>query len=239
MKNRVRGLAVVAAALLCFALPALGQNTNVFFNGGFQGDIYGGGADGNVGTGFYDGSINGVIVGPGGSSPGMVCDDYSHDITAGESWTANGINAASLNAGNIGQTEFGAAIGLSGYTEIAYLVNQMFSTNPNSATQSAISQAIWFITSGGASTKGGLLAGAALTFFNNAIAFGGSLSDFANLWVYTPLPNNGPQEMWGVVAVPEGGAALLYLLLAGVSCFGAMFFRSRKQGAKSLMALFP
>ncbi len=31
------------------------------------------------------------------------------------------------------------------------------------------------------------------------------------------------------VSVPEGGAAMAYLLLAGLCCFGAMFLRSRRQ----------
>jgi hypothetical protein len=31
------------------------------------------------------------------------------------------------------------------------------------------------------------------------------------------------------VSVPEGGAAIAYLLLAGLCCFGAMFLRSRRQ----------
>jgi hypothetical protein len=32
-------------------------------------------------------------------------------------------------------------------------------------------------------------------------------------------------------AMPEGGAALMYLLLAGLSCLGAMFLRSRRQAS--------
>jgi len=35
------------------------------------------------------------------------------------------------------------------------------------------------------------------------------------------------------VAVPEGGAAWIYLLLGALSCCGAMFFRYRNQFAKS------
>jgi hypothetical protein len=33
-------------------------------------------------------------------------------------------------------------------------------------------------------------------------------------------------------AMPEGGSGLMYLLLAGVSCFGAIIFRSRRAVAK-------
>ena len=34
------------------------------------------------------------------------------------------------------------------------------------------------------------------------------------------------------VSVPEGGKSLLYMLLAGAPCFGAMFFSSRNQFGK-------
>ena len=37
---------------------------------------------------------------------------------------------------------------------------------------------------------------------------------------------------FNVTAVPEGGAAWMYLLLAGVPCFGAVFFHSRNKRAK-------
>ena len=59
---------------------------------------------------------------------------------------------------------------------------------------------------------------------------------FNNLVVYTPM--NGPndpcgqggscvsQEFFGMV--PEGGAVLMYLLLAGVTCFGAIFYSQRR-----------
>jgi hypothetical protein len=33
--------------------------------------------------------------------------------------------------------------------------------------------------------------------------------------------------------VPEGGTALIYLLLAGPSCFGVMFFNSRSRLGRS------
>jgi hypothetical protein len=33
-------------------------------------------------------------------------------------------------------------------------------------------------------------------------------------------------------AVPEGGPALMYLLLASLTCFGAMVLRSRRQSAR-------
>jgi hypothetical protein len=223
-------LLMIAAALLFLVPSVLGQNTTMYFNGGYQGTNWTYGSE-TVGTGFYDGSINGVQVGPGQPGGlGMICDDFNDNVYPGESWTANGINAASLNSSNIGQTLFGTSIGLQGYTEVAYLVNQMFTTNPDGATQAAFSEAIWALTGGVLPSK---LTGQALTFYNTAISLYTSgkisLSQFANLWIYTPNPRgpNEAQEMWGLVAAPEGGAALAYLLLAGLSCYGAMFLRRR------------
>ncbi len=233
MKDGIRGLAgIILVALFCCVLPAFGQNTNITFNGGFQGAVWCGGSEGCVGTGDYDGTINGVNVGPGGSSPGMICDDYNHNITAGESWTANGVSAASLLTTGTGATQF-ASIGIGGYTELAWLASQMFSTS-NSSTQSALSQAIWFITGG---VAWGQLTSSAQSFVSQvqALCKAGSinLSQFANLWIYTPTDKSasGPQEMWGQVQAAEGGAALLYLMLAGIACFGAML-HSRSQRAK-------
>jgi hypothetical protein len=227
-----RALLLVVAALVFCVPSVIGQNTTMNFNGGYQGSNWTYGSE-TVGTGFYDGSINGVQVGPGQpGGAGMICDDFNDTVTAGETWTASGISASSLNSSNLAQTLFGTTIGLKGYTELAYLVNQMFTTSPNSASQAAYSEAIWALTGGVLPSK---LTGQALTLYNTAISLYTSgkisLTQFAGLWIYTPNPR-GPgeaQEMWGMVAVPEGGAALAYLFLAGLACFGAMFLRSRRQ----------
>jgi hypothetical protein len=164
----------------------------------------------------------------------MICDDYFDNITAGQSWKANGVSAASLTDSNIGSlTLFGASIGVAGYTEVAYLANLMLtSSGLTSAQQGAISEAIWFITSGG---KSGALGSTALGYLNAALAnFSAnkiSLSQFTNLFVYLPNPlgKGQPQEMWSLVSVPEGGAALGYLFLGGLCSFGAIFLRSRRR----------
>jgi len=239
MKTRVRCLAaVIAVALVCFALPAYGQNSSLSFNGGYQGDVWCGGSEGCVATGFYDGTINGQQVGPGGAGGlGMICDDYNHNIYTGESWTANGIDAANLNMSNIGKTQFGSIIGLTGYTELAYVVNLMFTTNPSSAQQSVFSQVLWAITGG---VQFSQMTSAAQTLYTWLVNNAGSLpslSTYTNLMLYTPSNQtmNGPQEMWGELMAAEGGTALMYLLLAGVACFGVMF-HSRSQRAKRAVA---
>jgi len=238
MKHRTQILTgVILGLLICLALPALGQNSNLYFNGGYQGDVWCGGSEGCVATGLYDGTINGQQVGPGGAGGlGMICDDYSHNIYAGESWTANGINVSSLNSSNIGSTQFGSVIGLTGYTELAYVVNLMFTTNASSSQQSVYSQVIWALTGG---VKASQLTSAALTLYNWVVANVStlpSLSSYANLMLYTPTDqsSNGPQEMWGqAMQAPEGGAALWYALLAAAACFISMVY-SRGQRAKRI-----
>ncbi len=235
------GVAFVFSVSSAFAQVG---NTPMYFNGNYQGDNWYGGPEGGVGTGFYDGSINNVNVGPGQSSPGMICDDYYDNITSGEHWTATGYQVSAFNSTNIDNTLFGAAMGwetvfhisgLQGYSALAFLANDMFtSAVGNSALQSSISQALWYITSEAIgkgfplgdldSTAQGLVA-AALAACNDP------LSMYSNLYLYTqPFDPNGPQEMFGevVVAAPEGGAALMYLLLGGITCFGAMFYSRRE-----------
>ena len=225
------------AAALLFVPSVLGQNTNMSFNGGYQGSNWTYNGE-TVGTGFYDGSINGTQVGPGQSSPGMICDDFKDNIYSGETWTANAINAASLTSSNIGQTLFGTALGanaLTVYQEVAYLVYQMFTTSPNNVNQAGYSEAIWALTGGVSVATLKAEGGPAWNFYLAATSGTNSLlsSQLASLWIYTPAVPGGKnaQEMWGMVPVPvpEGGAAVSYLLLAGLCCFGAMFLRSRRQ----------
>ena len=69
-----------------------------------------------------------------------------------------------------------------------------------------------------------------------------NMSQYSNLWVLTPSVPPSPyepgkkigQEVW--IDVPEGGAAFLYLLLAGGICFGAMFLNSRNRFANLVSA---
>jgi len=232
---------ILLLALICCAPGAFAQNTTMYFNGGFQGAVWCGGPEGCAGTGFYDGSVNNTPVGPSTpSTPGYVCDDYWDNVSAGQTWSANGINVATLNSSNIGQTLFGqresASAALSLYAELAFLVNQMFTTpNLGGATQASYSEALWYLTSlvwspgSGKQLSLASLDPTAQGFVSAALTHASdSLSKYANLWIYTPYPTLGPQEMWGDVAVAEGGAAALYLLFATFSCFGGMFFRSRR-----------
>ena len=217
----------VLAVSLAFLPSAFAQNTTLNFNGGYQGSIWTYGNE-TVATGFYDGSINNVRVGPGQpGNLGMICDDFKDNTYTGETWTASAINASTLSS-NIGALLFGNTIGVTGYQEVMYLVYQMFTTNPNAPTQGAYSEAIWALTGG---VNASVLTGQALAFYNNAKADWSALTsaEAATLWIYTPNPRgpNEAQEMWGMVCVPEGGSTLAYLLIASIGCLAAIS-RSRK-----------
>ena len=247
MKKILLSMSAVFLLSMSSAFAQVG-NVPMYFNGGWQGDVWSGGPEGSVATGFYDGSINNVNVGPGQSSPGMICDDYYDNITSGEHWTATGYQVSTLNAGNIGNTLFGNAAGwaglgftggLQGYEALAYLANDMLKNGVgNAGLQSLISQALWYLTSNanGSMKYPGIAFSSLDPGAQGLVKFVENtsnllpLSMYSGLWLYTqPFNPAGPQEMFGQIPVPEGGAALTYLLLAGVSCFGAMFFRSQRQ----------
>ncbi len=242
MKLGLGGLAaILGCSALCLVLPASGQyygpytgaplsngeTVSVQYTGGYT-DTFG-----SFGAGIYAGSVN-------GNATGVICDDFSDQIsTSTPAWTANATQASSLTAANLGDTLFGSTIGLTGYAQVATLVSMMFGNGTyggHTYTQGEISSAIWDIT-----TKGGIsgldaAANALVALLKTNITSSKAssiLAGFTNLWILTPNPNIGPghepgQEFW-IQTVPEGGAALMYLLLAGFTCFGAMFISSRNQ----------
>jgi hypothetical protein len=257
MKNIAGGLKViVCSVLLCFGLPAFGQNisaqgNSVTFTGGYT--TTWANNSGDYGAGIYSATINGVT-----SSSGIICDDFSDNIVTGETWTANAYQASSLASGNLSNTLFGTTgtnpIGITGYAEVATLVSMMFSGSNTYAgvtgtiTQAEISSAIWDVTLGGTPTSlqgldqtaKNLVAAVEAAFSGNTSKAANYLDSLTNLWILVPTSpwpqgQGRPQEMW-TQGIPEGGAALMYLLLAGISCFGAMWFSSRNQSGRRVAA---
>jgi hypothetical protein len=231
---------------VCFAPGAFGQDTvNITFTGGYSSDTYLNILNEDVATGLYSANVN-------GQNTYIVCDDLYDNVSNNEKWTANVINLSSSNSGTL----FGAAIGVQGYVDMAYLANYMY-LNQGSMTKSqftGISLALWDISTTGSSwmttwdsSQNKFYASLtsaqkwALSWAMSLIPTNqtyqqllGSLN--GTLYIYTPQGawyQGEPQEMFGWVpgiSVPEGGSAAMYLLLAGVSCFGAMFFRQRRLG---------
>jgi hypothetical protein len=245
MKIHARGLAAIAGSVLfCSVLPAFGQTVvAVDFTGGYSTTFDN--SDGDFGAGVYTAKIN------GGSSPGIICDDFKDEVTSGEKWNAKAYEASSLASINpatgqpyVDSTLFGKTVGLSGYAEVAVLVSMMFGNTPNSyggitgITQSELASAIWDITTPGGISgldlkARALVAVVELTFSGNTSLATKYLATLTNLWILTPDPLTGvgsgePQEMWTEgLSMAEGGTTLMFLLLAGVTCFGAMFLKYR------------
>jgi hypothetical protein len=236
MKLSFRGIAVPASILLaCASLPAFAQTSvSVKFTGGYT--TVWGNSSGEYGAGIYSADINGKP-----SASGIICDDFKDEITNGESWTANAFQASTLvSSGNLDNTMFGSTIGVTGYAEVATLVSMMFSGGTTygsltGITQAELSSAIWYITAPGGipgldSTATALVAAVEAAFGGNPSAATAYLATLTNLWILTPTPlgPGEPQEMWtDALAVPEGGAASLYLLLGLLSCGFGFFARSR------------
>lgn len=254
---KVEGLLAIAGTLLlCLGSPAFGQNVTITFTGIVNPSVQALGAY----AGYYTGTVNGVA-----SQPGFICDDYNNQIfLPSESWQATATSFASLVAPGgtptaaLNNVLFGNTIGVAGYAAIAYLSNLM-ATTPASG-QGDIAAAIWYIGSIGSGTLSlsnldAVAQGYVTSLLGSGSIFGaiGSVSTAAvneletsSLWIYTPTGKGivpvglpFPQEFVGSVAfvsVPEGGAPILYLLLALLACGGAIFFQQRKQiGARRLL----
>lgn len=242
-------LAIAATVLLCLGVPAFGQYVTVDFTGIANPNVQALGAY----AGYYTGTVNGVA-----SQPGFICDDYNNSIfLPNESWQATATSFASLvtpggtPTAALNTVLFGNTIGVSGYAAIAYLSNMM--ANAPASGQGDISAAIWYIGSIGSGTLSlssldSVAQGYVTSLLGAGSMFGavGSVTTAAvneletsSLWLYTPTGQNivpsgypFPQEFVGSVAVvsaPEGGAPILYLLLALFACGGAIYLRQRKQ----------
>jgi len=238
-------IATFAAFVVLFAgLSAFGQTVTVGYTGGYS--TTWSNNSGDYGAGIYTGTINGVT-----SPSGIICDDFKDNVTSGETWKATAVQASSLASGNVSGLLFGgsytgagyANIGVTGYAEVATLVSLMFGGGKTygsitGITQAELSSAIWDITAGGSlqgldSTATKLVAAVETAFGGKTAAAKTYLAGLTNLWILTPTPagkDGEAQEMWTQnLSVPEGGAALMYLLLAMLFCGGAFFMRNREQ----------
>lgn len=208
---------------------------------------------GSVGISMSPGdqySMNGVYVGPynatvNGQSTQIICDDFSHDTYLNESWTASVTNFSNLGSSN---TPMWSNLTNSStlYADAAWLATQMFKpANENNSTEGYLAYALWSLFNPSA-LKG--LSTSELYGINNWLSMipaGLTPSQFANFFIYTPdlsqpvtcgtggCPTPRPQEFLGFISVPEGGSALLYLLLAALSCFGAVTLR-RRAGSRTV-----
>jgi hypothetical protein len=208
---RFEGLtAIVGTIVVCFALSSFGQDATVNFTGITNSDSFAGGyVDPYAGTVI----INNSQLNPNGL---LICDDFYDHINNGETWTANAIQASSLNSGNVGNTLFGNQIGLNGYAALASLMTDLFVPQASNQTlqayqqnQADLSAAIWYITSGNNQVdqnngndyvlNGNDLDSAAAGYVSSALATyrplgaSGNANDgnalLSDLWILAPYPD--------------------------------------------------
>jgi hypothetical protein len=205
---------VVAMALLCFA-PCAFANSSLTVTGA------GNNVMGNVYVGPYYATVNGVANTP------VICDDFADDTSIGSSWNFTANNFSTLGSALWGNQA-------SNYEAAAWLTIQMLSLNgnPNNAAQVGyISFAIWSLFDKNALNGLNSTQLAGVGMWLGKVPSNLTLGQFANFVILTPQGcTNGPgscpgQEFFQVM--PEGGSAAMYLLLAGLTCFGAMRFRRR------------
>ena len=178
-----RTLLVLVLATFGTALPAVAGTVDVKLTG------VGGANQGGVYVAPYYLSIN------GGKSVSVICDDFSHEVYVGETWTAT-INTFS----NLNGTRFGSA-DKQEYEEAAWLYMQ-FMKDPSQAGN--INFALWALftpfateSDSGFTTKG---TNSAEAWYNDAIHWydaGAKGVDFADFYIITPTNlkgSNSPQE---------------------------------------------
>lgn len=224
MTTNGKCLLVVGIALLCIAPCALAQQTLELT-----------GVNGNNYAGIYIGPYDIQVGGPSGSTYGMICDDFNDDIHIGSTWQANPV---SVSASTLSQTLFGSqSNALVGYQEAAALSYAILFGNQGATNNALMQYAVWAIFSP-TQVQNWLKANDGANYAADWATIKGwiswastqSPSLLSKFVVWTPQYCQsgacGGQEFFQYV--PEGGAALMYLLLAGASCFGAMWIRSRR-----------
>jgi hypothetical protein len=244
MNKAVQITCLAAIAAICLTTAALAQ-TSVTLTGPPPGYVY----DGIYMSPYYA-TVGGVTNTP------IVCDDFGDDSNSGSTWNATVTSFSNITSTNTswGST---AASNTKLYGAAGYLFGQILSASTpydkvvdtfelwalfdpgavknylastsvgagSPISTSALSNLIF----GTASNPGGLLASLLQQNF--------SASAYSNLIILSPDNGNGTicaagqgncaAQEFITFSVPEGGAGVTYLLLAGFCCVGAMWVRLR------------
>ena len=217
---------VAAALILCLAPGALADTTATLTLTS---------AGNNVMDGVYVGPYYANITSGGVTqyNQQVICDDFSDDSYIGRTWTATVNTFADLS-----HTLWGVKFASQGmdyvtqlYNEAAWLAVKMMSLP--SSQQGLYSFAIWAIFNPTDVQKTVTASewAAICDLIKTAAKQQFSPGQFANILIYTPtscMVGNCPAQEFFVIQTPEGGAALLYLLFAGLACMVAMRFRVRQ-----------
>ena len=204
MKKFLFGLlALLAISLL--PMVALADPVSVVFTG--------------VGGGISDPALDGTqyyiapyILTVNGVSENAFCVDFNHEITFGQTWTAN----TTLVSGPLFNLTYqGNQLA---YLEMGYLAS-IYNSNPGN--QAAIQQAVWDISVGNGTKP-----------FNDASTLSYVSQAYANAngwntagWIILTDTRNSAQEFLIQQPVPEPGS----LMLLGIGIVGIAFMRKKQK----------
>jgi len=215
--QKLVGAAVIA--LLCFAPSAFADGGSLTLTGA------GNNIMNNVYVGPYYATVNGV------ANTAVICDDFEDDSVVGHTWSFNTNNFSTLGSALWGNQT-------ANYESAAWLTLQMLSLdgNPSNKTQVGyLSFAIWSLFDKGALAG---LTPAQLAGVNAWLAkVPGNLTTamFSNFAILTPqgcTPGSCPGQEFLELTVPDGGSNAMFLFMAGLACFAAIFLRGRRQSAR-------
>jgi len=212
MKHRLGDSALAVVAVLALTTAAIadpGSTDKITFDnatGVAYGDFY---------VGLYQGTVNG-----GPAITDFICDDFTHDITDGNYWTAavgstNPVNGATVRFGPNDITN--PDLMLQGkplvttvqedYNMLTYLADQIFADPHNSNRDwGYLSWAIWSINSDAWNSS---------NYTTDVRAFVADALDHkddnnGNLIVYTPTDGQPGQEFFGQDPVSEPASMVLF-----------------------------
>jgi hypothetical protein len=242
---RVRYVSILSA-IFCFAPFAVAQSTFTLTAANPDGFSLGNNPD------VYVSPYSATITGANPYSGYVICDDYSDDVTVGETWTAE---SATLGSGGVTNGLFEATknnqltgiltssySGAQGYNMVAYLADELMTNNTfntNEVAADALSYAIWTIFTPGAynnisgDTVNGInIQSVVVTDIQSAWANAGQNSNYngPTVTVWTPTSWSGqtgrPQE-YLTIQTPEA-SALAYLAVDLTTVLGILFLVRRR-----------
>jgi hypothetical protein len=205
---------ITAVAILCLASSAFANSGSLTLTSAGNNVMQG------VYVGPYYATVNGV------ANTAVICDDFADDSVIGHSWNFNTNNFSTLGSALWGnQTQ--------NYEAAAWLTVQMLSLNgnPGNATQVGyLSYAIWSLFDKNALNGLSTTQLGGVNYWLGKVPLNLTTSQFSNFVILTPqgcTPGTCPGQEF-LQVMPEGGSAAIYLLMAGLTFFVAMRFRSRR-----------